>query len=237
MDYNQKAILIAESLNVPKWKEFSQIAKNIIAISIAGVPLPGTGSVATIIDKTGDHFLKLDLKEAVEKLAHLVSQLAPEVEKLPKLEEQVGALFVVLEQNQALLKKLGVICEKFNKKTLQHFHVYTENSLQELIETTVKNMNVKIEVHDNGVNLLYKFKTEGGDVQFYSTGGSHQQIRRSKFQGKDGGSISMDKLNVSGPIRTFSDENSSGVAFGPNGSIGFEVGGVLEFGKKKQNDD
>ncbi|MFH0857686.1 MAG: hypothetical protein V1848_02985, partial [Candidatus Magasanikbacteria bacterium] len=237
MNLNQEAIQIAESLNVPKWKEFSQIAKNLIAILIAGIPCPGAGSVAELIDKVGDHFLEPDLKDAVEKLAGLIIVLAPEVEKLPKLEEKVGALFIVLEQNQALLYKLDAICENFNKTALQHFHVYTDNSLQELVESTVKNMKVRIEAHNNGVNLLYRFKTEGGDVQFNSTGGSHQRVDQSVFEGKEGGFVSMDNLNASGPIRTSSDGKDSEIAFGTGSALESQKVGFLGFGRKKNDED
>lgn len=233
MSLKGKSMQIVEQIkNDPKWKAKGKIVTDLGAIIFSLIP-----PVGVAIDKIGDRLFEPDLNKKIQQLAELIQLLAPEIEKLDDIEAQLGAIFILLEKNQSLLDKLNSICLTLNASLPQNFHVYTDASLQEFIRVTVGNMNVKIEAHNQGANVLYRFKTSGGDVQFYSTTGGQQRIYDSEFEGKSGGKVGMNNLGIKGPIRTFDNEKGTGVGFGPGGKISFGRDGKLSFSGKRQTEE
>ena len=234
MSLKEKARQIDEQIkNDPKWKDAGKIVTDLGAVIFSLIP-----PVGVAIDKVGDRLLEPDLNRKIKQLAELITAFAPEIDKLDNIEARLGAIFILLEKNQSLLERLNSICIEFNQSVPREFYVYTDNSLQEFIRVTVQDMNVRIEAHNQGSNILYRFKTSGGDVQFYSTSGGQQRVYDSEFRGKSGGVVGMNNLGISGPIKTFDNEKGTGVAFGPGGKIMFGPGGKLGFGKdRKRNEE
>ncbi|MDO8527760.1 MAG: hypothetical protein Q7T03_08750 [Deltaproteobacteria bacterium] len=231
MDFKERAAAIADELeNQPAWKKTGKFATDLAAIILAGIPVAGSASV--VVDKIGNKLFEPAIQKNLVQLAKIVEGLAPDIEKIQTLEDQVGAMLVFLQENKSVLQRLDEIYNKLGIEEKKTFGVLTDNSLQEFVEVTVKDMNVRMEARNRGENILYRFRSSGGDVEFVSTAESQQRVYQSTFTGQHGGTVGMDGLGVAGPVQTFDHKNGTGVGFGSGGTLTFEQGSVITFGKK-----
>jgi hypothetical protein len=217
------------------WRDAGRIATAIGATMMAAVPGFG-GPAAVAVDKLGTRFFESDLEPKFVKLCRLVAELEPEIEKINDLEEQLSAVAAVVSANASLAKQVAELLEGIQPQSQAVFGVSTDAGSQTFVNVSIENMMVLAQAHAGGVNRFHRIQTSGGDVHFNSTTGGKQEISDSVFRGGQGGAVGMDRLTVSGPIKTIDSPTGAGVAFGIGGQIAFGPGGKLVFGgaPKKQ---
>lgn len=210
-----------------------------LAVSLAGALLsaiPGAGGPLQVLcEKVGGRIFDAKLETKFTDLCDVVAALEPELKCLDDLDAQISGVVAALEANLSLHQRVAELLRLLHPAAVDVFGVKTVGGLQEFVKVTVRDMNVLVQAHQYGINLLKKFRTQGGNVQFDSSTGGYQRIEESTFEGSKGGQVGMDKLTLSGRVAPITHQpDQPGIGLGEGGSIAFGPGGQLSFGPGKK---
>jgi hypothetical protein len=226
VDLNKAREIAEQFQKDARWRKRGKIAIDIASALLSAIPIAG-GPLSVAVDRIGEVFFDPPIEASLQTLAGLVAGVAPEIDKIQDIDARISAIAAVIEQHQVFIWRLQHLAERL-QPALRTFHVSTVGSVQEFVDVTIRNMHVLVEAHQMGRNYLAGVRTQGGDVTFNSSGGGHQRIQGSTFDGDSGG-VGMDRLKVEGQIRA----KEAVVEFGPGGTISFEGGGTLSFRARK----
>ena len=233
-DLSRAAAIAAELEATQAWRAKGRTAVAIASALLSTLPIAG-GPLQVVCEKIGGQLLDPKLEGKFVELCRLIDLLAPEIERIEDFDARISTVAAALKANEGALKQLQALLGALQPGVRDVFGVNTVASTQEFINISIKDMDVLVEAHRAGVNYLQNVKTSGGRVQFNSTDGGHQSVRDSKFVGRSGGSVHMDKLVLSGVVGTEDGgPEHPGIGLGPGGSIGFGPGGGLGFGPAKR---